>query len=85
MPVIVPFGRWYLKNKNKNAKILVDYIGDHYETKMSHISKEMDSIIKYSIKNLKDSQTFRKSFFRRLFLLTEKLIKESDEYEFERQ
>jgi hypothetical protein len=85
MPVIIPFGRWYLKSKNKNAKILVDYIGDHYETKMSHVAKEMDSIIKYSIKNLKDSQTFRKSFFRRLFILTEKLIKESDEYEFERQ
>jgi hypothetical protein len=85
MPVIIPFGRWYLKGKNKNAKVLVDYLGNHYETKMTHIAKELDAVIRYSIRNLKDTQAFRKNFFKKLFIVTEKLIKESKEYEFKRQ
>lgn len=85
MPVIVPFGRWHLREKNRGAKGLINYIGNEYESKISHVSNEMDGVIKYSIKNLRDTQTFRKAYFKKIFQVTEKLIKESPEYEFKRQ
>jgi hypothetical protein len=85
MPVIVPFERWYLKDKNRETKAMVNYISANYENQMKHLSKEMAPVIKYSINNLRDTSTFRKNYFKKIFQVTEKLIRESHEYEFKRQ
>jgi hypothetical protein len=85
MPVIVPFERWYLKNKNRSTRAMLNYIYSNYETRMRHLSKEMAPVITYSIKNLRDTSTFRKNYFKKIFQVTEKLIRESPEYEFKRQ
>ncbi len=85
MPVIIPFERWYLKDKNRATKAMLNYISANYESRMKHLSKEMAPVINYSIKNLKDTSTFRKSYFKKIFQVTEKLIQESPEYEFKRQ
>lgn len=85
MPVIIPFERWYLKDKNRATRAMLNYISANYELKMKHLSKEMAPVINYSIKNLRDTSTFRKSYFKKIFQVTEKLIRESPEYEFKRQ
>ncbi|MDP6845745.1 MAG: hypothetical protein QF460_02200 [Candidatus Nanoarchaeia archaeon] len=85
MPVIVPFERWYLKDKNRATKAILNYISANYESRMTHLSKEMAPVINYSIRNLRDTSTFRKSYFKKIFQVTEKLIRESPEYEFKRQ
>ncbi len=85
MPVIVPFERWYLKDKNRATKAILTYISSNYERRMKHLSNEMTPVINYSIKNLRDTSTFRKNYFKKIFQVTEKLIRESPDYEFKRQ
>jgi len=85
MPVIVPFEREYMKDKNRATRAMLNYISENYENRMKHLSKEMAPVITYSIKNLRDTSVFRKNYFKKIFKVTEKLIRESSEYEFKRQ
>tara|TARA_Y100000034_G_scaffold130215_1_gene188081 strand:+ start:3633 stop:4592 length:960 start_codon:yes stop_codon:yes gene_type:complete len=77
LPVIIPFGRWYKRENFKDAKLLLDFLGDYYETHVPEVAKEIDPLIKYSFRNFSNSQTFRKAFFRQIFEVTEKLLVKS--------
>ena len=67
LPVIIPFGKVWLKNGNRKIKRLLNFIGDNYGIHIPDIAKSFDPLIKYSFNNLKTNKFYQKRFFKTAF------------------